>query len=373
MNNFEETILKHQELFKKIKEFLDKNGFKERESTNLLDSRFGYPFSPSAGHHIIDDIVISKKEEADIMKWYVVPDKSIRMYDVEKIGISSRHLTFFESIPFGYAGSGRLLPREESVKIYSQFLTEILGLDKEKILVTVLGSCEAEGLKIDEEEDEIFRKTWEHLIGKDKVFKTSGRRNLFYSRIKGNPGGTGQEVYYKIGDKYVEIGSAVNYKFQYVGSLQRTTNQAIIQGVGLERVLMALENNSSIYDTSLLKPFKDVILKFLQSQDDKSVELYDDTLNVIADHIRAISFIIYDGQELDNSERGRILKKFIKNFHSQFIYLGIKKEDEFLLINRLFDVLVELFSNRYKDISKAKERVGDFIRGIVDWEKTKAI
>jgi len=366
MDNFKETILKHQKILKEIKTFLDKNGFKERQSPGLLQPRFGYPFSPSAGHHVVDEIVISKKEEfLPILKFHVTPDRSIRMHDTDKIGISFRHLSLFETLVFGYAGAPEKLPKDVSVKVLFDLMLNVLKLDKNKLFITTLGSCEAENTKLIEEEDKVFYDAWIKYLGEDKVARTKGRRNLFYSRIIGNPGGTGCEIYYKIGGQYIEIGSQVNYKFKFTGGLERTKNQAILEGFGFERLLMALEDKTSIYDVSLLKPFKDVISDFFKSQKDKSIELYDETLNVVADHIRAISFIIYDGQELDNSAQGRILKKFIKNLHSQFVYLGIEKEDEFILVNKLFEVLVEVFSNRYKDISKTKKKVGDFIRKIV--------
>lgn len=362
--NYEKLKIEHQRFLNKVRSWLIKNEFQERQAINLLDSRFGYPFSPSAGHNIIDEIVISKEEEVEVIKWCVVPDKSIRMYDVEKIGISSRHLSFFESIPFGYAGSGKLLPGEESVETYFEFLTKALGLDKDKIIVTILDSCEAEGIKLDEQEDAIFRITWESLLGKEKVFATSGRRNLFYSRIQGNPGGTGQEIYYKIGNKFIEIGSAVNYKFRYIGHLKRTVNQAIIQGVGLERVFMALENKENIFETSLFTPLRETIIKFLTIHNSKDpYYLYGDNINKISDFIRAISFIVNDGQELDKSKRGAILKKFIKQLHSEFVYLGINKEKSELL-DELLEAMINLFSARYPSLGENKAKILDTIKSV---------
>ena len=125
---------------------------------------------------------------------------------------------------------------------------------------------------------------------------------------------------------------------------------------------MALENKTNICDTSLLSPLKDVIKQYLTSQNDNSIPLFEETYNVIADHIRAISFIVYDGQELDNSARGKILKNFIKNLHSQFAYLGIDQINEFKLINQLYDVLVQLFSNRYSNFEKNRGKVEDFLK-----------
>jgi len=359
----QQIVSKHQEILEKVRKYLDKNCFELRKSPGLLQPLFGYPFSPSGGHHVIDEIIISKKEEhLPILKFYVTPDRSLRMYDIDKIGISHRHLSFFETIVFGYAGSTEKLPKEVSAKVLYDLMVDVLKLDKSKLFVTTFGSCEAETTTLTEQEDEVFYNAWIKLLGKDKVARTRGRRNLFYSRVIGNPGGTGCEIYYKIGDTFVEIGSQVNYKFKFTGGLERTKNQAILEGFGFERLLMALEDKTNICNTSLLSPFKDVVKTFLKSQNDNSISLFEETYNVIADHIRAISFIVYDGQELDNSARGKILKTFIKNLHSQFAYLGIDGKDEFKLINKLYDVLVELFSNRYPNIDKNRKKVEDFLK-----------
>jgi len=359
--------MESKEILKKAGDFLEKNGFEKRPSPGLLQPLFGYPFSPSAGHHVIDEIVISKTEpHQPILKFQVTPDRSLRMYDLDKIGISFRHLSFFETLVFGYAGSTEELPKKQAVGIIYDLMVDILGLDKEKIIVTCLGKVIAEQTIINENEDEVFFKAWQEKLGAKQVFRTDGRRNLFYSRVLGNPGGTGCEIYYKIGNILVEIGSQVNYKFKFTGGLERMRNQAILEGFGFERLLMAIENKENVYDTSLVKPFKEIIREYLESKKDFSSHLYEETLNVIADHIRAISFIIFDGQELDNSARGKILKDFIKNYHSQFVYLGIDRKDEFILTKKLFLKLVEIFGERYKKIETIKEKLNKYIKEIID-------
>lgn len=357
----------HKKILEIVKNFLEKNNFVERQSPGLLQPLFGYPFSPSAGHHVIDKIVISKSEpHTPVLKFHVTPDRSLRMYDFDKIGISSRHLSFFETLVFGYAGAIEALPKKESTDILFDLMVNHLKLDKNNIFVTTLGHVSAEKTDITEEEDEIFYQSWLEKLGPKQVARTNGRRNLFYSRVLGNPGGTGCEIYYKIGNKFIEIGSQVNYKFKFTGGLERMRNQAILEGFGFERLLMALEGKENICDTSLLKPFKDIVWSYLESKGDTAVQLYEETLNVISDHIRAISFIIYDGQQLDNSARGKILKDFIKNFHSQFVYLGIDKKDELELIEQLFAKLSDVFNDRYSDIAKIKNQLVKFIDTIIN-------
>lgn len=364
--NIKKISQRHYDLLKKIKSFLDKNDFKRESPSGLLQPRFNYTFSPSAGHNIVDDIVVSRKDPYfPVLGFYILPERSIRISDLGSIGISRRHLSLFELLVFGYVGAAEDLPKEKSVELMCELMLDVLGLDKEKLLITVFGSCEAEGIVLTKEEDGVFYKEYIKYLGEKRVFRTIGQMNLFYSRVVGNPGSTGCEIYYKIGNEYIEIGSHVNYKFRFTGKLKRTRNQAILEGFGFERLLMALENKEDIYDTSLICPLKEVLLDYFRNRDKHGINLFRESFDIITDHIRAISFIIFDGQRLDQSSRGRILKKFIKNMHVQFIYLGIKEIDEFRIINRLVDVLIVLFSERYRGFSKSKTQIINFIKRVI--------
>lgn len=287
------------------------------------------------------------------------------MYDFDKIGISSRHLSFFETLVFGYAGAPEILPKQEAVKVMFDLMINQLNLDKARIFVTTLGRVEAEQTKLDEKEDEDFYRAWVNCLGEAQVARTNGRRNLFYSRVIGNPGGTGCEIYYLINGHYIEIGSQVNYKFKFTGGLERMRNQAILQGFGFERLLMALEDTDQISETSLILLLKNIIRKFLEQNGDKTVGLYDENLSVIADHLRAISFIIFDGQKLDTSARGKILRDFIKNLHSQFVYLGVSQSDEMELIDKMFTELCRLFRVRYPELQKVRSLLKDTVLKVI--------
>jgi len=295
-----------------IKEYLSRRGFLLVESPGLLQPKFGYPFSPSAGHHVIDEIVVSNQEPQEIIKFAVIPDRSIRMYDVDKIGISPRHLSFFETLVFGYAGASEKLPKDEaSHELFNLFL--FLGLNPEKLLVTTFWGANAEGTSFSENEDKEFYDAWLWL-GNGNVKKTKGRRNLFYSRKIGNPGGTGCELYYNTSGKFIEIGSQVNYKFKFTGGLERTRNAAILQGFGLERLCMALENVDNIGQISQIEHLKKEILFYSNSylnEDVETTRLYDESLLKIADGIRAINAINLDSK---NSELSPTQRKILKNF-----------------------------------------------------------
>ena len=350
---------------KDVKTYVESRGFISYESLGLLQPEFDdYPFSPSAGHHVINEVILLDNNPRKVFKFSVVPDRSLRMYDIERIGISNRHLSFFESILIGYAGASEKLPKEEACKeLFDLF--KYFNLDPNRLLITCLDYAKAEGIEI--KEDKTFYDTWVELLGKNKVKKTKGRRNLFYARINGHPGGTGCELYYKIGKTFVEIGSMVNYKFKFTGGLERTRNAAILQGFGLERLLMAIEEKEKISDISLIKPIKEVIKKYLRiyGEDDVTIDLYDESLTKIADSIRAILFIIHDCQgdikKLSKSQR-KILYKFKKTLNSEkseINYLGIY---DLKIYEDLVDAAIDIFKGRYPKIKELRETILEYIK-----------
>jgi alanyl-tRNA synthetase len=228
-------------------------------------------------------------------------------------------------------------------------------------LVTVLGKCDFENQHLDESETEEIYQTWIDLIGKDRVKRTTGRRNLFIAKIPGAAGGTGFEVYYKmVNGNYIEIGSQVAYHYIYHGpvNMHKTVNGTLGSGIGLERLLMAIENKKTIYDISLIKPIKDIVIRNLN---DGTGELYDDNINIIVDHIRTIIFVIFEKEkqslELTSSQE-KILRKFKKDLESQFNYLGINTEIYEELVNRMID----LYKDRYPDLSDKRDKIIDFLQ-----------
>lgn len=356
-------------LLETVTKNFENRGFSIRNSPGLLNARFGYPFAPSAGHFLIDEIVYNPSPQP-VVKYAVIPDRSMRMYDIEKIGISNRHLSFFEALVFGYAGATEELPKEEAcTELFN--LYRDLNLDLDRLLVTSLVQAKAEGREFDFSEDKIFYDTWVKLIGENKVKKTRGRRNLSYAREIGAPGGSGCEIFYRIGNKYLEIGSQINYRFKFTGGLERTRNAAIQQGFGLERLLMAIEEKEHVSDISLIFPIKDCIRDYLKTygEDDKTVNLYDENLVKIADSIRAILFITHDTNgdlgTLSKSQR-KILnnfKKVLNSEKSELNYLGIYDPK---IYEDLVDVTIDLFKNRYQYMPQIKKTALEFINSTLE-------
>ncbi len=347
-----------RELLERTRKHLGHRGFSSFQSPGLLQPKFSYPFSPSAGHHVIDEIVVSNPNPQPVSKFSVIPDRSLRMYDIDKIGISKRHLSFFETLVFGYAGASEELPKEEAcLKLFNLYTT--FGLDPNKLVITSLNSVNAEGTQINAEEDKIFHSAWVNLLGHNQVKPTRGRRNLFYARVIGNPGGTGCELYYQVGNTYVEIGSQVNYKFKFTGGLERTRNAAILQGFGLERLLMALEEKDNVSDVSTVSPIKNLVRDYLRhyGEDETTINLYEESQVKIADSVRAILFIVHDADGnlggLNRSQR-KILNGFkntLNSEKSELHYLGIYDSQ---IILDLVDLTIDIFKERYPNIPKTR-------------------
>ncbi len=350
--------MKIESLIQKLFDYL-KDEFPPIEPAGLLCTRQAYgKFNPSAGHHLVDP-VIKEKASYPIRKFSVL-ERCLREADSSRIGLSNRHLSFFEMLVWTYYGEDRFLPIEKSIENFYFLLVNKLGLNKEKFLITILKECIFENLTISLEETLKIYKVWSELFGKEKIKLTTGRRNFFLSRQPNAVGGAGAEIYYQLSNgKYIEIGSQLHYHFIYYGknNLQKTINGNFGNGLGLERLLMILEDKTSIYDISLIRPLKEIIIQVLG---DRTEILYEDTINLIADHIRAISFVIWEKErskvELTDSQR-KILKKFKKNLSNALIYFGISPE----IYKELVEMVIEIYKKRFPDFFTYKDKILEYL------------
>jgi alanyl-tRNA synthetase len=329
--------------------------YPKAEPAGLLQSRVAYgKFNPSAGHVIIDPIL--RENTPHKINSFSVIERCLREADSSRIGLSNRHLSFFEMMVFSYYGADSDLPFEKSTQDFYKLLTETLGLDKNKILVTILNNCEIKNLHIGEEETKRAYDAWAKFLPENQIKKTDGRRNFFIAMLPNAAGGTGAEIYYQmVNGEYVEIGSQVHYHYLYDGnSLKQTINGNIGSGIGLERVLMALEGKEKVYDVSLIKPLKEVICKRLE--DEKTARLYDENVNVIADNIRAITFAVYEKERQNvkfTESQEKIFNKLKKSLNGEIEYLGIEKD----IHKELIDTTIDLYKDRFKDLGDYKEKI----------------
>ncbi|WP_338516710.1 alanine--tRNA ligase [Alteromonas gracilis] len=230
--------------------------------------------------------------------------------DLENVGYTARHHTFFEML--GNFSFGDYF-KKEAIEFAWTFLTQEVGLPKEKLLVTVYS-----------EDDEAF-DIWENHIGvpKEKIIRISTSDNfwsmgdtgpcgpcseIFYDHgehIWGGPPGTPEED----GDRFIEIWNLVFMQFnkQSDGTMEPLPKPSIDTGMGLERISAILQNVHSNYEIDLFQNLIKSAASIVGTDD-----LENKSLRVIADHIRSCSFLICDGVMPSNEGRGYVLRRIIR-------------------------------------------------------------
>jgi alanyl-tRNA synthetase len=347
-----------KEIINKIMNYAEKAGYPKIEPAGLLYRRAGYPFNPSAGHHIADTILLNKAPVNPTA--FSVSERCMREVDASKIGISNRHLTFFEMIEFSEVGDSSKLNHAKLVEDIYNILTKQLKLKKENLLITALDKCKIDNLIVSLKDTKKTYEVWKKILGEDKIILTRGRRNFFITRQPKSPGGVGYEIYYKLPNgEFIEIASQVNYKYVFYGfnNIRLVKNENLACGFGLERLQMVFENKEKIHEISSIKPIKEIVLNMLE--DNREKILYDENAAIIADHIRTITFIVYDSakRELDNTQN-KILKRFIKKLKSEIDYLGIENKT---IYDKLVQKTIDLYKDRYPLLTKEKDKILEII------------
>ncbi len=261
--------------------------------------------------------------------------------DLENVGYTARHHTFFEML--GNFSFGDYF-KEEAIKFAWQFLTGELGLDKDKLLVTVY-----------HEDDEAF-DIWENKIGvpAERIIRIATSDN-FWSMGDTGPCGPCSEIFYdhgehiwggppgsaeEDGDRFIEIWNLVFMQFnrQQNGDMLPLPKPSIDTGMGLERISAILQNVHSNYEIDLFQSLIASAANIVGTED-----LEDKSLRVIADHIRSCSFLICDGVMPSNEGRGYVLRRIIRRAVRHGYKLGANDIFFYKLVNTLVDEMGEAF------------------------------
>ena len=271
--------------------------------------------------------------------------------DLDEVGYTARHHTFFEML--GNFSFGDYF-KEEAIEFAWDFLTRVLLIPKEKLLVTVF------------EEDTEAEKIWIEKIGvpKDKVLRIGAKDNfwqmgdtgpcgpcteIFYDHgeeIAGGPPGTPEED----GDRFIEIWNLVfmQYDKQNDGELLPLPKPCVDTGMGLERITSIMQGKHNNYDIDLFQH----IIKFI-SQLFNLEETQSPSLKVIADHIRTCAFLISDGIQPGNEGRGYVLRRIIRRAIRHGYKLGAKNTFFFKVVTPLIDVM----GDAYPELVKNKQSI----------------
>jgi alanyl-tRNA synthetase len=274
--------------------------------------------------------------------------------DLEHVGRTARHHTFFEML--GNFSFGDYFKRE-AVGYAWEFVTAELGLSPSRLYVSIY-----------EDDDEAFQ-IWHTQVGvpSERVFRF-GEQDNFWAMGDTGPCGPCSEIFYDHGpaagcgrptctvgcdcDRYVEIWNLVFMQFERAGSgaLTPLPKPSIDTGMGLERVAAVMQGVVSNYDTDLLRP----IIRYVEEQSGKYYGVdpsHDVSMRVIADHARAISFLLSDGVLPSNEGRGYVLRRIIRRAARHGRLLGFTEP----FLYKVLGVVVDEMGGAYPELSAARQ------------------
>lgn len=281
--------------------------------------------------------------------------KCIRTGDIENVGKTARHGTFFEML--GNFSFGDYF-KNEAIEWTWEFLTEVVGLDADRLYPSVY-----------EEDDEAF-DIWHRKIGisPDRIFKF-GKADNFWEHGAG-PCGPCSEVYYDRGekygcgkpdctvgcdcDRYMEVWNNVFTQFDNDGhnNYVELEQKNIDTGMGLERLAVVVQDVDSIFDVDTLKALRDKICE-MANVTYKADEKKDVSIRLITDHIRSVTFMTSDGVLPSNEGRGYVLRRLLRRAARHGRMLGIK--DMFLA--ELCKTVIDCSKDAYPELLEKKEHI----------------
>jgi alanyl-tRNA synthetase len=324
---------------------------------------------------------------------------ALRAQDIEDVG-DNRHTTFFEML--GNWSLGDYF-KEQQIRWFFDFLTETVGLDPNKIYVTAFIGDKEHNIPRDDEAASIWQKVFEEKGIEAQIVEVGsqedgnkrgikpGERIFFYDDGEnwwsrgggldktpiGDPCGPDSEVFYDFGPEnhaegyglahpasdsgqFMEIGNQVfmQYRRNEDGSFSPLEKQNVDFGGGLERIAAAQINSPDVFKISLLWP----IIESLQKLSGKNYENHTESMRVIADHLRAATFLAVDDVKPANKEQGYVMRRLLRRAIRFAFDLGIEQN--------FFEVVVPVIASMYvDDYPEVKEQREEVITTLVKEEK----
>jgi alanyl-tRNA synthetase len=334
--------------------FKNKKDFFLVKPTGLANPNIPVAYNPSAGFLEIRDYVHTN-ENLPRKKFYV-NEKCFRTVDMNLIGISNRHLSFFEMFAFFIAGNFKEINYEivedELIRTTTEILFKVFKLKPEKIVVTLFGGGSVVNIKNIPSEENIIRLWVKYGIPDENIILTSGLRN-FVANYQWGYAGTSYEIFYQTKIGPIEIASTNKYKFKVIESIQNgknifnlapSVNFAYGTGFGLERLALILNNKKDIFEIKELKEMIERLKRYLSLELNKIFILDYEHLKQIVDNVRAITFIMSEGViPSSGHSREKILKNIIQNILEEINYLGLYDKSLEIIKN-----LISLVNKQYK-------------------------
>lgn len=315
---------------------------------------------------------------------------ALRAQDIEDVG-DNRHTTFFEML--GNWSLGDYF-KEQQIRWFFEFLVDVVGLDPNKIYVTAFIGDPAHGIPRDDEAANIWQKIFEErgidagiveigsqANGDERGIKP-GERIFFYDDGEnwwsrggglektpiGDPCGPDSEVFYDFGadqqdasfgkahpasdgGQFMEIGNQVFMQYRRLedGSFEPLARMNVDFGGGLERIAAARIDSSDVFRISLLWP----IIEKLQTLSGKTYEDNVESMRVIADHLRAATFLAVDGCVPANKEQGYVMRRLLRRAIRFAFDLGIEQN----FFEEIVPVIADLYKDDYPEVAARRDEV----------------
>ncbi len=285
----------------------------------------------------------------------VTCQKCLRTGDIDNVGLTSRHCTFFEML--GNFSFGDYF-KKESIEWSWEFMTEVMEVDKEKLWISVYHE--------DDEAYDIWNKIIE--VPADRIIKLGKKDNFWELEV--GPSGPCSEIYYDRGekygcgledckpgcdcDRYVEVWNLVFTQFDKdeEGNYSPLPNPNIDTGLGLERMAVVLQDKENVFEVepffSLIKRLEE--LSGIRYNSDNSLDI---SFRIISDHIRAITFLIADGVMPSNEGRGYVLRRLLRRASRHCKLLGIKGNK----LSSLSRYVVKLWEEPYPELKQSQDNI----------------
>lgn len=283
--------------------------------------------------------------------------KCVRTGDIDNVGRTARHATFFEML--GNFSFGDYF-KKEATSFAWEFVTKVLKFDEDKLWVTVY-----------EEDDEAF-EIWEKQVGvpKEKIVRLGKEDNFWEIGNGQGPCGPCSEIYIDRGleygcddpnckpgcdcDRFLEFWNLVFTQFdkQLDGSYKRLEHPNIDTGMGLERMACIMQGVDSIFDIDTMKQIRDKICE-ISGKKYQENENTDISIRIITDHLRAITFMVSDGIVPSNEGRGYVLRRLARRAIRHAKLIGIEKK----FINDLVKVVIDVYEDGYEELRTNSEYI----------------
>ncbi len=349
-----------QEIRQAFIQYFEQQGHQVVPSSSLIPQADPTLLFTNAGMNQFKRVFLG--EEARVYKRAVTVQKCLRAggkhNDLENVGYTRRHHTFFEML--GNFSFGDYF-KEEAIKFSWEFLTHTVSLAKDRMWVTVF--------REDDEADQIWKKMG---LPPSRIVRCSAKDN-FWQMADTGPCGPCSEIHFDQGpsvpgdetpngegDRVIEIWNLVfmQYNRDSSGKLNPLPKPSIDTGMGLERLVAVAQGFYSNYGSDLFTPLLSVIAKRAGTQYGKQ-DTSDRSMRVIADHLRAITFLMTDGVLPSNEGRGYVLRRILRRAARHGRLLGIIEP----FLHELSATVVVHMAEAYSEVYTSARTIAEATRG----------